>query len=220
MDAFTYFPKEAGVLFAEDFDMPEAVPEPEVIEPVFSAGELAAAREAAWRDGREAGLREAAESDQAANRQATEAITERFKAEWEAVAVHVEESAEAIAQLLLESLAVAFPALCARYGDAEVRSIARTVLPALAQEPAITVRAHPSTVAALAAETARLDPDITARIQTIECDEMPPGDVRIAWRNGVATRDAAALWQQVAAVLVPAGLMRANVMIREMVDGG
>ncbi len=30
-----------GTLFAEDFDMPDVAPEPEVIEPVFSAGELA-----------------------------------------------------------------------------------------------------------------------------------------------------------------------------------
>ena len=48
---------------------------------------------------------------------------------------------------------------------------------------------------------------------------MSPGDVRIAWRNGTATRDAAALWQQVAAVLAPAGLLRADAAIRETVDG-
>ena len=35
-----------------------------------------------------------------------------------------------------------FPALCARYGEAEVRAIVRAVLPALTQEPAITVRAQ------------------------------------------------------------------------------
>jgi hypothetical protein len=219
MDSFTYFPKKGGALFAEDFDMPEAVPEPEVIEPLFSADELATAREAAWRDGHEAGLREAAESDAAATRQVTVGIVEQLKSEWEAVAAQVEESAEAIARLLLDSLAATFPSLCARYGDAEVRAIARTVLPALIQEPAITVRAHPSTVAALAPETTRLDPDIVARMQTIQCDDMTPGDVRIAWRNGVATRDAAALWQQVAEILMPAGLMRTGIAIREMVDG-
>jgi hypothetical protein len=49
---------------------------------------------------------------------------------------------------------------------------------------------------------------------------MSPGDVRIAWRNGTATRDAAALWQQVAAVLAPAGLLRADAAIRETVNGG
>ncbi len=57
-------------------------------------------------------------------------------------------------------------------------------------------------------------------MQIIECDAMAPGDVRIAWHNGAATRDAAALWQQVAAVLAPAGLLRADAAIRETVDGG
>ena len=106
-----------------------------------------------------------------------------------------EQSAEAIARLLLDSLAAAFPRLCAQYGDAEVRAIVRVVLPGLTQEPAITVRAHPRTATALAQEIARLDPDLAAHVQTVECDAMPPGDVRIAWRNGSATRDAAALWR-------------------------
>ena len=77
MDGFTHFAK-VGTLFAEDFDLPEVAPEPEVIEPVFSAGELTAAREAAWRDGHDAGLQDAATSDAAATRQAIAAIAEQF----------------------------------------------------------------------------------------------------------------------------------------------
>ena len=111
-----------------------------------------------------------------------------------------------------------FPVLCARNGDAEVRAIVRAVLPALTQEPAITVRAIHAPRRACAGDR-RLDPDLAAHVQTIECDAMSPGDVRIAWHNGAATRDAAALWQQVAAVLVPAGLLRTDAAIRETVDG-
>ena len=49
---------------------------------------------------------------------------------------------------------------------------------------------------------------------------MTPGDVRIAWRGGAAARDATALWQQVAAILAPAGLLRTDVVFkRETVDG-
>ena len=54
------------------------------------------------------------------------AIAEQFAAEREAAAARAEQSAEAIARLLLDSLAAIFPALCARYGDAEVRAIVRT----------------------------------------------------------------------------------------------
>ena len=35
MDGFASFPR-VGALFAEDFDLPETAPEPEVIDPVFS----------------------------------------------------------------------------------------------------------------------------------------------------------------------------------------
>jgi flagellar biosynthesis/type III secretory pathway protein FliH len=218
MDGFAHRPT-VGTLFAEDFDSPEAAPEPEVIDPVFTAGELSAARATAWREGHAAGLQQAAETDAAMTRQAMAAIAEQFVAERDAAASRAEQSAEAIARLLTASLAATFPTLCARYGDAEVRAIVRTVLPALTQETAITVRAHPRTAAAVAQEIARLDPDLVAHVQAVDCNAMPPGDVRIAWHNGGATRDAAALWQQVAAVLVPAGLMRADAAIKETADG-
>jgi hypothetical protein len=218
MDGFTHFSK-AGTLFAEDFDTPEAASEAVVIERVYSAGELAAARDEAWREGHDAGLQDAATSEAAATHQAIAAFAEQFATECEAATGRGEQSAEAIARLLLDSLAAIFPTLCVHYGDAEVRAIVRAVLPALTQELAITVRAHPRTARALSQEIARLDPDLAAHVQAIDCDEMSPGDVRIAWHNGTATRDAAALWQQVAAVLAPAGLLRADAAIRETVNG-
>src|ERR1700760_3428977 len=120
MDGFAHSPR-MDALFPEDFDGPEEAPEPEVIEPVFSVSELAAARDAAWQEGHAAGLQAATESEAAATRQALEAIGEQFVAEREAGAEWAEQSAESIARLLLDSLAATFPKLCASYGDAEVR---------------------------------------------------------------------------------------------------
>jgi flagellar biosynthesis/type III secretory pathway protein FliH len=218
MDGFAHH-APVSALFAEDFGAPEAAPAPTVVDPVYSLANLTAAREAAWHDGHAAGLHDAGESDAAATRQAVAAIAEQLAAERDAAAALAEQSAEAIARLLLDSLAATFPALCARHGDAEVRAIVRAVLPGLSQEPAITVRTHPRSARAVAQEIARLDPDLAAHVETIECDAMPPGDVRIVWRSGAAMRDAAALWQQVAAVLAPAGLLRADAGIRETIDG-
>ena len=219
MDGFASLPR-VGALFAEDFDLPETTPGPEVVDPVFSASELAAAREAAWRDGYADGLQKAAESDAAATRLAMAAIAEQLAAERDAAAIRADQSADVIARLLIDSLAVAFPDLCKQYGDAEVCAIVRVVLPGLRQEQAITVRAHPRTATALAQEITRLDADLTAHVQTVVCDAMSPGDVRIAWRSGSATRDAAELWRQVASVLMPAGLLMAHAAIRETIDGG
>lgn|SRR5579872_6335333 len=222
MDTLLHAPPRAritGVLFDEDFDIPEAAPEPEVIEAVFSASEMAGVREAAWRAGHAAGVQEVAASSEAATRQALESIAEQIAAERDAVIVYAEQSAEAIAGLLLGSLAAVFPTLSACYGDAEVRAIVRAVVPALTQEPAVAVRADPRTAAAVANEIERFDPDIASHVQITASDAMPPGDVRIAWRNGTAVRDGAALWRQVAAILVPAALLPAQNAIKEAVDG-
>jgi flagellar assembly protein FliH len=211
-------PPIVSTLFDEDFDVRLVAPEPEVIEPVFSADELATARDAAWHEGQAAGLEAAAASEAASTRQALEAIATQIKANHDEALALAEQTAEGIARLLLDSLAAAFPALCSHYGEAEVRAIMHFVLPSLTQEPAITVRAHPHTAPALAQEIDSLDPDIAARVQIVTCDAMQPGDVRVTWHNGSAVRDAAGLWDQVAAVLAPAGLLRTDARIRETVD--
>lgn len=212
-------PRTFGALFAEDFDQAQLAPEPEVIEPMFSATELTEARDAAWRDGHAAGLDAAAASDAAGTRRAMEAIASGMSDARDAAGACAEQSADAIARVLLDSLAAAFPTLCARHGEAEVQAIVRAVLPALIQEPAITVRAHERSAPALAREIEQFDPELAAHVQVVECDAMSPGDVRITWRNGAAVRDTASLWQQVAAILMPAGLLRSNAAIMETVDG-
>jgi flagellar biosynthesis/type III secretory pathway protein FliH len=209
-----------GTLFGEDFDRPEAAPAQEAIEPVFSAAELANAREAAWRQGNTAGLAEAAAGDAAAMRCTIESIAAQFADARDTAAALAEQSADAIARLLLDSLAAAFPVLCACYGEAEVQAIVRSVLPALTQEQVVTIRTNPLTARSLVREIGRLDPDLAARVQIVESDAMTPGDVKIAWRNGAAVRDATALWEQVAAILAPAGLLRTDVVFnRETVNG-
>src|SRR3954470_14118236 len=104
MDGSLHFapsPPPLGALFDEDFDLPDAAPEPEVIEPVFSMGELASARAAARREGHAAGLAEAAASDAAAARRVTEAIASHLANASDAAAALAEQTAEAIARLLL-----------------------------------------------------------------------------------------------------------------------
>ncbi len=212
-------PRAFGALFAEDFDRAPPAPEPEVIEPVFSATALAEARAAAWRDGHAAGLEEAAASEAAATRRAMEAIAGGLSDARDAAGACAERSADAIARLLLDSLAAVFPTLCANHGEAEVQAIVRAVLPALVQEPAISVRANGCNAPLLAREIERFDPELAAHVQFMESEAMSPADVRISWRNGMAVRDSASLWRQVAAILMPAGLLRSNAAIMETVDG-
>jgi flagellar biosynthesis/type III secretory pathway protein FliH len=208
-----------SVIFHEDFDRPKAwepPPEPTPAEPVYSAADLQMVRAEALRDGHAAGLAEADGVTAALARHALLTIAERLDtARVEATAI-AEEAAEAVACLLMDAFAAAFPALCARHAETELRAIVRAVLPRLLEEPAITVRASPHVTDALTEEIASIDPDLLDRVRVIPTDAVPAGDVRIAWRAGNARRDTAGLWAEIENVLAPAGLLSpARLTVRE-----
>ena len=209
-----------GVLFAEDFDLPECESngrdpdgreadgcEPEVIAPVFDPAQMAAAKAASFDEGWAAGRAALLAEDAAGLRQAVETLSAELEAARQAARSIGEQAAEAVARLLLAALGVVMPALCASYGDAEANAVARIVLPALNGEPEIIIRAHPRTAPGLLAAIARIDPDLAARVRLTPTDAMAPGDLRIAWQDGLAVRDGAALWREVAAILLPQGLL-------------
>lgn len=199
-----------GELFAEDFDLPRhraGSHEPGVITPGFSAADIAAARAEAWAEGHEAGSAEANASTQAAIRGLLESLATTLHEARAELTEHADHTAEAVARLLLDSLATALPALCARHGEAELLALMRTILPALAREPAVTIRLNPAHTPALMRELDRLDPELAERMQLVPVEAIPLGDVRASWRDGAAQRDAAGLWAQVRAVLEPAGLL-------------
>lgn len=206
------------LLFDEDFDLPppeNRVPEPEFIEPMFSLAELRAAEEDAARDSRQTALAEtAASADQGASHALT-VIAEQLVAARAEVASIAEQSTEAIARLLIDCFAAAFPALSARYGPAETTAILRHLLPTLHREPKVTIRVSPLILDAVKDEISVLDPDLADHIRLIPTDAMAPGDARVTWENGSATRDTTSLWSQIEAVLAPAGLLNTARTVKE-----
>ncbi len=211
------------ILFAEDFDLSPAgdnPPEPEVIEPTFSAAELEAARAEARQAGSDAASAEAASADHAAIRRIVAAVAEQLAAAHDELVDLAEQSAATIARLLLGSLGVVLPELAARYGEAELQAIIRIVLPGLFKEPAVTLRINPLHCTQVAREIERLDPDLAARLRIVPTESIPAGDARLAWRNGGATRDAAALWEQVAATLALSGLSPSLAELKEIEHAG
>jgi len=197
-------------IFAEDFDRPKAPeppPDPEPVAPVYSAEELQAARAEAMREGHAAGLAEADGITASLARHALLTIADSLQAAREEVRTIAEEAGESLARLLMDAFATAFPALCARYAETELRAIVRAVLPRLHNEPTITIRASPHVTEALSEEVAALDPDLLDRVRIVSTDAVPEGDIRIAWRAGGARRDTAKLWADIENVLAPAGLL-------------
>ncbi len=116
------------------------------------------------------------------------------------------------------AFAAAFPALSARHAQAELCAVIRAVLPGLREEPRVIVRVAPSTVDAITSEMARHGADWADRLRIEPSETLPPGDVSITWRAGSATRDTAAIWNEIESILAPAGLLPAFVRQKETED--
>ncbi len=204
-------PSLAGVLYAEDFDeaapvpssADEPAPEPEVIEPVFSAAELDSARA----DGRAAGLAEAERSIAASRLQVLRLMAENMGDAREAARNLAAEAAEAAARCMLTALTACLPALCTRHGANEVRAFVRIVLPVLTEEPRITVRVHPHMIAMLQDELAAMDFEVVERITLQPADAIAPGDVRVTWSAGSASRHGARARAAIDEALAMLGLL-------------
>ncbi len=195
-------------LFDEDFDrppQPAGPAEPEIIEPTFTLAEYEACREEAWRAGQAAERDAIRCAEETATRDALASIAAQLD-NARAEADHAtEDSADALARLLLDTLGVLFPSLCARFGAAEAEGLVRAILPALRQEPRATIRLPPALVRQVSAVIEQADPDLLPRIDFVADEAMPPGDIRITWRNGEARRDAALLWTEIGDILGQAG---------------
>lgn len=197
------------VLFAEDFDLPPqpvAAPEPEIIEPTFTKAELETACRQAWEAGQDAAAATFTESNATEIRNALVAISAGMAEARAQAAATAQQAADELARLLFDCFAAAFPSLCAAYGEVELRDLVRALLPALRQERSLTIHVNPAHATGIRSEIERADPNLAARMNVVACDTIQPGDIRIVWSAGQATRDAAALWKQIVEVLAPAGL--------------
>ena len=186
-------PSVLGVLYAEDFDdvgdnvlvLAHPEPEPEIIEPVFTVAELDAARAGALLAGRAEAVK-----DLAAVRNQLLLSVANAIAESRAAARDVaEQAAESVASCILSVLAACLPALCAQHGATELQALVRTLLPALTEEPRITVRVNPQMLSVMQGEIGCLDAEIAERVHLLAIDAIPPGDARITWAEGSAVRD-------------------------------
>jgi flagellar assembly protein FliH len=191
----------SGSLFAEDFDLPLCAEEPAAA--TFSLAALESARAEAWAEGHAAGIAEATAEHATALGRAARSTAEQIAAIRSEALNLAEAHAEAVARLWLDTLASLFPALCRRHGEGEALALVKLVLPGLAGEPVITVRADPALAEHLANVIEAREPGC---VRIIANETALPGDIRISWNSGLASRDAMELWEQVAAVFASADL--------------
>lgn len=218
-----------GVLYAEDFDLldfeampaglaaaaaasmsvaPQA-PETTAVAALTEA-DLEETRLLARAEGAAAAMAAADQQAAQSGRRAMDALAASLGDARAEGARLAEEHAEAIARLVLSTLAANLPATCARHGEAEARALVRALLPHLSAEPQVVIRCSPHDADGMRAELARLGPDAPAAAQVVPTDAVVPGDVRVTWQGGGATRDARRAWAAVHEALAPLGLLDAD----------
>jgi flagellar biosynthesis/type III secretory pathway protein FliH len=202
----------APAIFSEIFDQPEPSVaasdlEPTIILPSYAQADVEAAQADGYADGYSEGLAHAV-GEQAAEVARTVAKLAELLGDARQQATRVaEESACAIAGLLVAMIGVGYPRLRAHYGAEEVRGLAQRVLQKLVREPRVTVRVHPSMAATLQADFDAM-PFRAFEHMTLEpTDAVPVGDVLVSWPDGAAIRESAVAWTSIAQVLEPLGLL-------------
>ena len=202
-----------GILYVEDFDVPSSPPVPEPVAepeppppPVFSAEDVAAAREAGRRDGQQAALDDALLLQAQLQAAATQALADALMASRAALERVVLRQAEEAAGTVLALLRAAVPDLMAHHAKTELRAVIDILLPGLRGEPELRVRAHPD-LADFVRETLMSLLGADGGVIAVAADAaLAPGDIQIGWPDGGARRDCTAIYTELAAALAPLGL--------------
>lgn len=200
----TDFDRDDGVIV---FDLPdEPEPSPVPVPPQTGPDDLAAARA----DGFEAGLRHGRAEAVAARDAQLAALVARLNEQLAGAAdglrASVDDAGERIGRLVVTILDRTFPALCARFGAAEVARFTCQVIALLEDEPRVLIRVHPTMTDATTAMLAALEPAQRSAV-LVEADAaLAAGDALVGWRNGRARRSTAALWADLVDALGQLGL--------------
>jgi len=123
------------------------------------------------------GMRRQAAAQEAAMAASLAAIAVALDAAAERGQREAAEAGEALATVLLSAMDAALPVEAARCGDVLIARVAAALRPAIADRPEATLHVAPDLVARLASRLPD-GPPVAAD------PDLPPGDARIAWRDG------------------------------------
>lgn len=197
-----------AALFDEDFDTGAtrrrtAEPPPP---PPPTPAEIEAQVARAYGDGLSEGMARATADRAEITRRLLETIADQMQATRADVLEAADTAAAALSRLIFRCLTASFPALEKRLGPDDAATFARLIVESLYDVPQIVVRANPHAVPALTAAFDAFDTDLRARIEITPTDALSPGDTRISWGAGHATRDPDATWRRTLEALAGIGL--------------
>ena len=179
--------------------------------PTFSEEELAAARQAAFAEGKAAGVAEAETCHAARLAAAVEILPPQLAAIAQDVAAEADARRRDSLEAALTVIRKLFPQLARTHGLDEVHAVIEQCLERLRDEPRVVIRCADADLDALRerAEHATARSGFEGKLVFLADERLASGDLRVEWADGGAERDQARLWQEIDAViaraLTPAG---------------
>jgi flagellar assembly protein FliH len=182
----------------------EAAAEPPA--PTFSEEELEAARQAAFAEGKAAGL---AEAEQSQVKRLADSVAdlpphfERLSQELEQLETERRRGALDSAVTVVRKI---FPRLAREGGLEEIQAVVEACLERLRDEPRLVIRCADSDLDTLRAriEGSTSCGSFEGKLVFLADETITPGDVRVEWADGGAERDQAALWKEIDAIIARA----------------
>lgn len=174
-----------------------AAEEPPV--PTFSEEELAAAKDAAFAEGKTAG--EAAAEKSIAQRTVEQLsnLAAQFESTSDALEEKIRKGHQETVLAAMTVVRKLFPQMSSDNGLTEIQAVVEDCLERLRDEPRLVVRVADQEMDDLKAQ---LDSCIkrsgfNGKLVFLADDRLKPGDVRVEWADGGAERSQAALWQEI-----------------------
>jgi flagellar biosynthesis/type III secretory pathway protein FliH len=175
-------------------------PDPEVLLAEARAAGVVEGRGIGHAAGLAEGRAEQMRAQEAAMQRALERIAALLAEAGAAGRRTAEEAAQALAALLMQTLDLALPGAAARLAPEIVAHVAVPLITAIADRPEAVLRVAPGLVEPIAARLPSGAPQVVAD------ESVPPGDARLAWRDGAIVIDLAQRRAAVAETLRMVGI--------------
>ena len=200
-----------GILYMEDFDSDLRAREPVVEDkpasaPVFTKADVEHARAEGRVEGLQSALTDATLTRAQLEAAALQSLADGLSAArvtLERVAAH--HAAECV-RAIIAVMSAAIPATMVRHGEFEIQAMLDILLPGLACEPELRVRASPELADTVRERLGERLPNHGIVLSVVGDTAFAFGDVDIVWEQGRARRDCNAIWQAIRSAVAPMNL--------------